>query len=74
MIFFAEKFGKIFRLIFKKFQPKFSDLGQKTADFTRFWKKFLKKISSKKKIWVGRAHKTGFSFFVALAVTLYELN
>ena len=37
-IFCSKNFGKIFRLIFKKFQPKFSDLGTKTADFTRFWK------------------------------------
>ena len=36
--FLQKNFGKTFRHIFKKFQPKFSDLGQKTADFTRFWK------------------------------------
>ena len=35
-IFAQKKIGKIFRLIFKKFQPKFSDLGQKMADLTRF--------------------------------------
>ena len=48
MIFFAEKFWETFRLIFKKFQPKFSDLGQKTAGFTRFWEKKLNKLSAKK--------------------------
>ena len=38
LTFFAEKFGKIFWLIFKNFQLKFLDFGQKMADFTRFWK------------------------------------
>ena len=55
---FAEKIWKN-RLIFKKFQPQYSDLGQKTADFG-------KKFPAKKKRWVGRARKTGFSFLVAL--------
>ena len=30
-IFCRKKIAKIFRLIFKKFQPKFSDLGQKKS-------------------------------------------
>ena len=32
-----KKKGGIFWLIFKHFQLKFSDFGQKTADLTRFW-------------------------------------
>ena len=63
LIFLQKNFGKIFRLTFKKFQPKFSDLGQQMAGFTIFGKK---QFSAKKKIWVGRACKTEFSFFVAL--------
>ena len=41
----AEKFWEnISTFLFKKFQPKFLDLGQKTVDFTRFWGKKYKKI------------------------------
>ena len=65
-----KKIGKIFRLIFKKFQPKFSDLGQKRLilqDFGKNEKK--KKILPKSKVKLGRSgllgRKTGFSFFVA---------
>ena len=49
-IFCKKYFGKIFRLIFKKLQPKISRLGQKTADFTRFWKnkKKRKKMPKRK--------------------------
>ena len=43
-----KSFGKIFWFIFKNFQPKFLDFGQKTANFTRFWKN-KKKIKEKKK-------------------------
>ena len=39
--FLQKNFRKIFRLIFKKFQPNFSDLSQKMADFTRFGGKNL---------------------------------
>ena len=38
IFFFQKNFGKIFWLIFKKFQIKCLDFGQKMADFTRFWK------------------------------------
>ena len=36
--FVQKNFGKIFWFIFKNFQQKFSDIGRKTAYFTRFWK------------------------------------
>ena len=64
MIFFAEKIGKIFRLIFKKFQPIFSDLGQKTADFTRFWKKLKNNndFLPKRKVVSVAPVKQGFLF------------
>ena len=58
-----KNFGKIFRLIFKKFQPKLSDLGQKTADFTRFWKKFKKNnFLPKRKFGSVAPIKQGFLF------------
>ena len=41
--FFAEKFGKIFILIFKNFHQKLLDFGQKSTDLTRFWKNCIKK-------------------------------
>ena len=34
--FLLKSFGEIFWLIFKNFQLKFLDFGQKTADFTKF--------------------------------------
>ena len=45
---------------FQKFSPKIFSFGQKIADFTRFWNSRGK--MPKRKIWVGRACKTGFYF------------
>ena len=43
--FFCRKnFRKTFGLSFKNIQLKYLDFGQKTADFTRFWKNFFLKI------------------------------
>ena len=53
---FAEKFWKNILTYFQKF----SDFGQKSTDFTRF---FGEKNLPKWKFWVGRARKTVFFFF-----------
>ena len=55
--------GKYLDLFSRNFSQIFPDLGQKNGQSLE---KFTKKNSAKKKIWVGQARKTGFSFFVAL--------
>ena len=60
--FLQTNFWKIFWLIFTNFQLKFLDFDKKMADFTRFWIFFFLNMP-KRKLWVGRARKTGFFFF-----------
>ena len=44
----------------------FTDFGQKTADFTRFWQNGKK--------WVGRSCKTGFFFSLSFVVLLLSVE
>ena len=60
---FLRKYSNLFSAFF---QIKFSNFGQKTAHFTKFWQIKKKKPPKSGKKRVGRARKTGFSFFVAL--------
>ena len=62
--FFLQKFWKSIVSYFQTFLVKFSlTLAQKQLILYDFSK--VKKNLPKWKIWVGLAHKTGFSFFVA---------
>ena len=60
-----KKFGKVFSVIFNKFQPNCLQLWLKMADLHDFCKpKKKKKILPKWKIWVGRALRISFLFFL----------
>ena len=70
MFFWRKILEKYFQLFSRIFSHIFFDFGKKRQILHGFFetkkkKKKEKKILPKWKIWVGRACKTGFSFFVA---------
>ena len=72
-IFFAEKknLGKYFDLFSRNLSQNFQILVKKRLILQDFGKN--KKKSAKKKIWVGRARKTGLSFFRGLFSSFFRL-